>query len=158
MPVHQDAPLKLRLKVRVKRAKLDRQIAAGRPCQATTALALRARQLVDLRTRRRAARSFRGIVEYVDRTGPGRIVSAVVIERASVRSGREAILGLAERLEGPAPVSARGVARVQTLLTDGLESPLFNPHCGRTVVQAVWEAADLLGTDVPTTGFDAVAR
>jgi hypothetical protein len=54
-------------------------------------------------------------------------------------------------------VSPRGVARVQNLLTDGLESPLFNPHCRRTVVQAVWEAADLLGADAPTIGFDAVA-
>lgn len=157
MRVNDDAALGLRLSVCLRRGKLDRLIADGRPCESRAALALRASQLVDPHTRRQVARSLRGIVEYADCAGYGWLITAVVIERAAVRSGREAILGLAERLEGPGPVSARGVARVQVLLTDGLESPLFNPHCGRTVVQAVWEAADLLGADAPTMGFDAVA-
>ena len=157
MRVNRDSPLKLRVSVCLRRAQLDRQIEDGRPWESSAELALRARQLVDPRTRRRVARSLRSIVDYVDRAGYGRIISAVVIERAAVRSGREAILGLAERLEASAPVSPRGVARVNKLLTDGVESPLFNPHCGRTTVQAVWEAADLLGADVPTIGFDAVA-
>jgi hypothetical protein len=148
---------KLRVTVCVRRAKLDRQIAAGPPCEATDAHALRARQLADPRTRRKIARCLRGTVKYVDRSGYGRIISAVVIDRAAVRSGREAMLGLAERLEGDAPVSPRGVARVLTLLTDGIESPLFNPQCGKTVIEAVWEAADLLGADAPSLGFDAVA-
>jgi hypothetical protein len=141
----------------LRRWKLDRLIADGRPCTSTQALALRARQLVAPHTRRQAAGNLRGIVDYADHAGYGRIVSAVVVDRAAVRSSREAILGLAERLEGPEPVSPRGVATVQTLLTDGIESPLFNPHCKRTVVEAVWEAADLLGADAPTIGFDAVA-
>jgi hypothetical protein len=157
MRVNRDSPLKLRVSVCLKRAKLDRQIEDGHPWESSAELALRARQLVDPGTRRRFARSLRSIVDYVDRAGYGRIVSAVVIERAAVRSGREAILGLAERLEGSAPVSPRGVARVNTLLTDGVESPFFNPQCGRTTVEAVWEAADLLGADAPTTGFGAVA-
>jgi hypothetical protein len=141
----------------LKRARLDREIAGGRSWEATAALALRARQLVEPDTRRQLAGSLRSIVEYSDRPLHGRIFSAVVIDCAAVRSGREAILGLSERLEGAAPVSARGVACVHTLLTDGLESPLFNRRCGRTVVEAVWEAADLLGADAPTMGFGAVA-
>jgi hypothetical protein len=157
MRVHNDAALKLRLSVCFTRGKLDRLIAEGHPCAETAALNLRARQLVDLDTRRQAAASLRSIVGYADRAGSGWLVSAVVIERAAVRSGREAILGLAERLEGPAPVSPRGVAQVQTLLTDGLRSPLFNRHCRRTIVEAVWEAADLLDLDTPSIGFDALA-
>jgi hypothetical protein len=152
MRVHTDAALTLRLSVCLRRWKLDRLIADGRPCTSTAALALRARQLVDPRTRRHLAGSLREIVDYADHAGYGWIASAVVIERAAVRSGREAILGLAERLEGPAPVSPRGVASVQTLLTDGIESPLFNRYCQRTVLEAVWEAADLLGADAATIG------
>lgn len=137
--------LKLRLKVRLTRARLDRELVSGRPCESSPALALRARQLLDSRTRRESAHHLRDIVRYVDRSRAGRALTAVVIERAAVRAGREAILGLAERLEGTAPVSVRGVARVQVLLTDGRESPFFNPHCGLTVIDAIWEAAELLG-------------
>jgi hypothetical protein len=156
MSVRDDAALGLRLSVYLTRAKLDREIARGRSPEATPGHRLRARQLTEPGTRRRAAGSLRGIVEYADRCPQARMFSAVVVECAAVRSGREAILGLAERLEGPAPVSARGLARIHTLLTDGLGSPLFNPNCGRTVAEAVWEVADLLTADAPTIGFDAV--
>jgi hypothetical protein len=156
MRVHDNVAFKLRLSVCMKRGRLDREIAGGRSCASTAELTLRARQLVDPDTRRRAARSLRSIVDFADRARRGRIISAVVIECGAVNYGREAILGLSERLESPTPVSPRGVATVQILLTDGLESPLFNPHCGRTVIEAVWEAADLLRADAPTLGFDAV--
>ena len=53
------------------------------------------------------------------------------------------ILGLAERLEGPGPVSPVGVASAQTLLTDGL-SPLFNRNSEQTVTQAIWKIQDAL--------------
>jgi hypothetical protein len=154
---HHDPALGLRLSVCLKRARLDREIARGRSCEATSALNLRGRQLVERETRTRAAGSLREIVDYADRARHGPVFSAVVIDCRAVRAGREAILGLAERLESSALVSARGVASIQILLTEGHESPLFNPHCRRTVVEAVWEAADLLGADAPTTGFDAVA-
>ena len=151
MPV---ADFKLRLKVRLSRPRLDREIADRGVHELSPALALRAQQLVEPRTRRGAARNLRDIVKFVDRAGMGRISSAVVIERRAVRIGREAILGLAERLEGAAPVSPRGVARVQILLTDGRDSPFFNPHCGCTVADAIWAAAELLGAYRP---YDAVA-
>ncbi|MGA2320677.1 MAG: hypothetical protein ABSG95_08020 [Solirubrobacteraceae bacterium] len=125
------------------RWRLDRRIAAGSAQESTPALSLRARQLTSPRTRQQIARELRGIVDYVDRAGSAWIFSAVVIERAAVRAGRQAILGLAERLEGAAPVSPRGVARAQVLLTDGL-SPLFNRYCERTVIQAIWEVEDAL--------------
>jgi hypothetical protein len=156
MRIHHHAPFKLRVSVSLRRAKLDREIAAGWPCESTAAHVMRARQLVDPGTRRKIARCLRGTVDYVDRCGSGPIISAVVIDRAAVRSGREPLLGLAERLERGAPVSPRGVAQVLILLTDGIESPLFNPQCGQTVIDAIWKAADLLGADAPALGFDAV--
>jgi hypothetical protein len=151
----ESASLALRLKVFVARGRLDRQIAAGHHGESSPALALRARQLTDPRTRRRIARDLRGIVDYVHRHRSRTVISAVVIEPAAVRSGRSAILELARRLEGPAPVSPSGVVRAGALLTDG-SSPLFNPHCERTVAQAVSEVHDAL-EGLPILEFGALA-
>ncbi len=149
------APLTLWLKVFVARGRLDRQLVAGRPCESTAALSLRARQLTDIRSRRRIARDLRGIVDYVHRHRSRRVMSAVVIEPAAVRRGRRAILELARRLEGAAPVSPIGVVLARALLTDG-RSPLFNPHCERTVSQAVSEVRDAL-EGLPIVQFSAFA-
>lgn len=160
-PLHDDAstprgaPLTLRLRVFVMRGELDRQIAAGRPYAANAALGLRARQLTDPRNRRQIARNLRGIVDYAHRHRSGRMISAVVIEPAAVRTGRQAIFELAGRLEGSDPMSPRGVVLAGTLLTDG-RSPLFNPHSERTVAQAVSEVHDAL-EGMPILEFDALA-
>jgi hypothetical protein len=131
--------------VHLTRATLDRQIVGGRPCKSTAALALRSSQLVEARTRRQIARSLRKVVDYADYRATHRVVSAVVVEAAVVRGARHSILGLAERLEGPGPVSPVGVAAAQTLLTDGL-SPLFNRNSEQTVTQAIWNIQDALDT------------
>lgn len=149
------APVALRLKVFMARGRLDRQIVAGRPCESSAALALRARQLTDPRTRARIAQDLRGIVDYVHRNRSRAVISAVVIEPAAVRSGRRAILELARRLEGTATVSPIGVVRAAALLTDG-RSPLFYPHCERTVAQAVSEVHDAL-EGLPIVEFNAFA-
>jgi hypothetical protein len=78
-------------------------------------------------------------------------ISAVVVDRPAVRAGREAIVALAERLEGWPAVSPRGVALTRVLLTDGL-SPLFNPNSERSVIEAVWEINDAL----EVSAFDPV--
>jgi hypothetical protein len=149
------ATLLLRLRVFVARGRLDRQIVAGCPCESSAALALRARQLVDRRTREQIAADLRGVVDYVQRHGSRTVISAVVIEPAAVRRGRHAILELAQRLEGTAPVSPSGVVLAAALLTDG-RSPLFNPNSERTVAQAVSEVRDAL-EGLPIFEFDALA-
>jgi hypothetical protein len=149
------ASVALRLKVFLARAKLDRQIAGGRSCESSAALALRARQLTDSSTRWGVAHNLRETVDYVHRNKSRRVISAVVIEPAAVMTGRRAILGLARRLEGAAPVSPGGVVRARALLTDGL-SPLFNPNCERTVAQAVSEVHDAL-EGLPVFEWDARA-
>lgn len=136
--------LRLRLKVFMTRGLLDRRIAAGGRGRPNAALSLRSRQLVDPGTRRGVARNLRHVVDYAERRNSQQGISAVVIDRLAVRRGREPILGLAEHLEGRAPVHARGVALAKALLTDGL-SPLFNPNGERTVIQAIWEIEDALG-------------
>jgi hypothetical protein len=65
----------------------------------------------------------------------------VPICRDAVVPWREAILGLAERLERPQPVNPRGVARVAVLLTDGT-SAFYNPAAERSIGEAVWWVAD----------------
>jgi hypothetical protein len=134
-----DASLALRLRVRLGRGGLDRQLADAPVCDLTRALALRSRQLTDRRTRQELARSLREIVDRVE--APPRLMSADVIDRAAVRVGREPLLGLAERLEASGPVNPRGVALAKMLLTDGL-SPLYNRFCERSVTEAVWEIQD----------------
>jgi hypothetical protein len=142
-----EASLMLRLRVCVTRGTLDREIAAGRVYESSPALALRARQLVEPATRRQIARSLRDIVAYVERSASRRVFSAVVLEPTAVRRAHHSILGLAERLEGPARVHPAGVARAQVLITDGL-SPLFNKNSPRTVTQAIYDVQDALEEDV----------
>lgn len=149
--------MSLRLRVYFTRGALDRRIATGQPFPWSPAIALRAGQLTHPHTRQQLVRNLRGLVAYVDDVGSRFVVSAVVIQCVPVRIGRESILGLAERLEGPAQVCARGVALAQLLLTDGARSPMFSGRTGRTVTDAVWEVADALGADAPPTGLDAVA-
>ena len=148
-------PTALRLRVYLTRGRLDRQIAFRSCHEMSDALALRISQLTDRSTRRRIAAELRGIVEHVDAREPGAVVSAVVIEHAAVRAGREALLGLAERLEATAPVRARGVALARALLTEA-SSPLRNPYCEQTVNEAVFEVQDALGGP-PSLAVEALA-
>jgi hypothetical protein len=83
------------------------------------------------------------------------MISPVVIEPGAVRAGRQAILRLAQQLDGTAPVSPGGVVLARALLTDG-RSPLFSPHCERTVTQAAEEVEDAL-EGPHTIGFEAIA-
>lgn len=147
----------LRLRLWLTRARLDQQIVTGHAWHSGAATALRARQLSDPRSRQRLARSLRGIVAYADRVEGRPLFSAVVVDRAAVRADREAILGLAERLEAEDPVNPRGIVLARRLLTDGIDSPLYNRRCGRTVAAAIWEVSDALGDDdPPTVAFDLV--
>jgi hypothetical protein len=151
-----DSSVKLRLRVYLTRGTLDRQIASGRPYLSTPALALRAQQLAEPRTRRLLARTLRKIVEHADRRTAGPVFSAVVVEPVAVRNARHPILGLAERLEGPAQLNPAGIARAQVLITDGL-SPLFDRNSPRTATQAIYEVQDALEDDRGDVPRDAAA-
>ena len=140
-PAARSAPYRLRLKVYLTHWRLDRQIAAGYPCEAAPDLALRGKHLTEPRTQQKIARNLRGVVRYVDRTQRHRGISSVVIDPPAVRSGRREICELAEQLERAGPVNPRGIVLAQSLLTDGV-SPLFNPHSEQTVAEAIREAQE----------------
>jgi hypothetical protein len=133
--------LRLRLRVKLCRFGLDRQLADGRPADASEARALRAHQLEDPALRRKLAGSLRHTVADAQRPRPIGFSSTVPMRREAVVGCGEALLGLADRLEHPARVSAAAVARILVLLTDGT-GPLYNPACRRSLDEAIWDVAD----------------
>jgi hypothetical protein len=146
------APLRLRLRVRLQRRRLNNELAAGFDPHTSDELALRARQLTDRSTRRRVARSLRGVVSDVEDRRAAVLGSGVPVCR-KVLPWREGLLGLAERLDGRDPVNASGVARTLLVLTDG-SGPIYNPAARRSIGEAVWWIAEGLQLS-PTS--DAVA-
>ena len=138
---HQDPRLVLRFRTRLHARALDRALADGGDPDVSAGRALRASQLVDPSNRRRLARSLRRVVADSER--PRRAVRGPVIPAAPgpVFGWREALLGIADRLERPTPVNPCGVARVTLLLTDGA-GPLYTRRPGHSLADAVWSIAD----------------
>src|SRR5262249_20700789 len=66
--------------------------------------------------------------------------AAVPVRRPSVLAWREALLGLAERLEAPVPLDPCGVARALVLLTDE-DGPFYDAGADRSMGDAVWWTA-----------------
>jgi hypothetical protein len=135
------APIGLRLRVRLHRAALDRQLSQGLAADAFEERALRARQLGDGETRRRLARVVRSLIADAELPAVARMCSAVPVSRRSVLPWRHALLGVAEWLERDEPVDPCGVARVMVLITDGC-SPVYNPDAKHSMGDAIWWVAD----------------
>jgi hypothetical protein len=119
--------------------RLDRELAAGARPEASATLSLRASQLACPASRRMlastVARLIRSSQEPLATLGPLR--SRGLLDR--VAAARPELEELIEHLLAPAPVSARGVAIVQLLLTDGT-GPLHghgsSAELGRVLRQA----------------------
>jgi hypothetical protein len=90
--------------------RLDQELAAGIYPESSSALALRARRLTAPRRRRMMADGY----HRLPREARGRLACA----------GDE-LERLAETLESPGPVSAKGAAQAWLLLTDGT-GPMYN--------------------------------
>jgi hypothetical protein len=140
-PARRPSTFRLRLRVRLRRGRLDRQLADGLAPDAFRDRALRATQLAGMPTRRQVARSLRRLVAHAERPPTGLIGSAVPVCRRSVLRWREGLLGLAERLEQPTPLDPSGVARALVLLTDG-GGPFYDERAPRSMADAVWWIAD----------------
>jgi hypothetical protein len=136
-------------RLRLRRGRLDRELAEGRAPEACGDRALRAGQLTEAVTRCRVARSLRGVVAKAKRA-PGGLGSAVPVCRSTVLAWREGLLGLADRLEQPGALSACGVARALDLLTDGTGPP-YNPAPEHPIEELIWWVADGLAPCQPHT-------
>lgn len=132
----QQARLRIRIRVWVRRWRLDRELASGRWPDPSRDLSVRAAQLAGEGAQREIACSLRRLVSAAERPRDRVVLSAAPLRRAQVVRWREGLLGLAERLEAHRPVNPCGVARAMVLLCDGT-GPLYNPrpersrmHCG----------------------------
>ena len=111
--------------VRWQGARLDRELAAGIGPQASEAHALRARTITGRRSRASVARGLQRVIRAATDTAPG-FTAAVRPDRREVLAARTVIEALGRRLRAPEPVSARGMAMLGGLLTEGT-SPLYRP-------------------------------
>lgn len=135
-------PAMLRLRVSVRRAALTRQLVDGADPAATPELALRARQLTSIRSRRRLARALRSAVAEARRPSLSRMP---IVSRRPVLAAVEALDALVKRLHSPEAVGEQGMALVYRLITDGAWSPLYgsdDPDALRRLVATATAALD----------------
>jgi hypothetical protein len=118
---------------------LDQRLAAGASPQESRALRRRARRLMSGRKRRSLAASvYRVLAEAEQPARP--FSSAVPTQRRAVHSCRPLLVQVAQDLDDTElPVSAKGVALVEQLLTDG-GSPVYAPVGERALEEAVRRA------------------
>ncbi len=128
----------LRLRVRIRRHVLDREIAAGLDPSDDPARATRAQQLLSEHERRCVAGCLTNILEAADErhADPG---SPLKLNHAEVLARRQDILALIAALRSDRVIAARGVALAR-LLTEADSSPLLRVRPGLSVQEAVFEA------------------
>ena len=104
---------------------LDRRLAAGESPEASALLAIRSRRLTSRRFRARVAAGLARAVRDAEATTRG-FSAAIRPDRREVIAARTVLATLDRRLRAPEPVSAQGIALLESLLTDGA-SPLYRP-------------------------------
>ena len=124
----------LRLQARLAADRLDGELASGASPDSSPLLAIHAQRIVDPTTCSALAGSVRRVVErarIVERArlverGPRRLAasSQVPVSAIAVAAAAGDLCALADRLDEPGPIRARGVAEVRALLRDGA-GPLY---------------------------------
>lgn len=102
---------------------LDRHLAAGASPGSSALLAIRSRRLTGRRFRRHIAAGLARAVRDAETSTPG-FTAAVRPDRREVIAMRTLLSTLDRRLRSDEPVTAQGVALLESLLTDG-SSPLY---------------------------------
>jgi len=140
------APPRTRLRdhltARLRARRLDLELAAGTPPEATAALALRGYRLADLRRRRVLAQTLRRLVREAGHDRPPGW-ARITPRRERVTATAQALTTLADTLARPGPVAPRGVAQAWLLVTDGT-GPLYNRRNRRSVEAQARSAAENL--------------
>jgi hypothetical protein len=108
-----------KLLVRLRAWKLDKELARGDEPESHEYLAVRAQQLISPRFRHGVATSLRRLADGTDWRAHMCMVNWARIIRAAAD-----LAELADRLEAPGPVPARGVALACQLLSEGT-GPLY---------------------------------
>jgi hypothetical protein len=116
--------LRLRRTVAARRNALTLELADGVDPASTPELALRAAQLTSERQRRQMIRTLNRTLADARRPSVTRALVTIVNRRAALEA-QDAIQAMIDRLRSPEPVSARGMAQAERILSDGLSSPLY---------------------------------
>jgi hypothetical protein len=149
-----DAPTSsamLRMKVAAKRATLTEQLAEGANPESTPELALRASQLTSARRRRQMARTLRRTITEARQPSKTRVLISIV-NRYAVLTSVDAFQATIGRLASPEPVTAKGMAMLERLITDGGSSPLYNraePGTLRRQLLVATSALDTAPVELP---------
>jgi len=113
---------------RLRAARFDRALAVGVPAPAGSALAVHAARLTAVAERHAVARALRRAVRDAKDTRATQS-GRVPMHRANIASAEALIDEVRLRLHAPHPVSARGMARLRQLLSDGT-GPLYRYGSG----------------------------
>jgi hypothetical protein len=113
----------LRIRVFLRRGRLDTMLAGGAAADQSPELALRASQLTSERNRNALADSLEGVARVAHGTARRRTASPPLASR-DVRACSGQLMDLARLLRARPEVGASGVALTQRLLTDG-SGPLY---------------------------------
>jgi hypothetical protein len=111
------------LTARLRAGRFDRMLAVGVPAPASSALAVHAHRLISVDEREAIARSLRDAVHDARCGGPV-LSSRIPVHRANIAEAEDLIDKVTLRLHSPRPVSARGMARLRQLLSDG-NGPMY---------------------------------
>jgi hypothetical protein len=115
-----EASAVVRVAARLWAARFDRMLAVGTPVRAGTALSVHARRITTVPEREAIARTLRrAIRETTDPLPPLRRSSRLPVHRGNVASAETTIDTITLRLHSPRPITARGMARLRVLLSDG---------------------------------------
>jgi hypothetical protein len=108
----------IRLRTRLHRRRIDRELVSGLDPNTDPLRRERARELVGERCRRRLAATLEGLQLEAD-SAAHLFTSRVPLARAAIRDSRAELDAVVERLKTPAYISSRGIAMISVLLSDG---------------------------------------
>jgi hypothetical protein len=112
-----------RVTARVRAYQLDRQLAVGVPAPAGSALAVHQARLTSVAERESIAWALRQAVCEV-RFGGSPLSPRIPVHSTNIAAAEDLIDAITLRLHSPRPVSARGMARLRVVMSDGC-GPLY---------------------------------
>jgi len=110
--------LVVRVRARLRANQLDRQLAVGVPAPAGSALAVHQARLTSVAEREDIARALRLAVRDARKGGIPRS-SRIPVDPSNIAAAEDLIDAITLRLHAPRPVSARGMARLRVVMSDG---------------------------------------
>jgi hypothetical protein len=138
---HRRARWRHRIRARRQRQLLDRALADGADPGTSPILAARA---AVLRTHREREALATAIYRLLKQSRRSSFSTRAPIARDEVELNRPELLALAAELRQARTVSARGVAAIRLLVTDGSNSPLYDRTASHSLSAAVARARDWL--------------